>query len=309
MKDKLIEIILWLGFVATACVFVGPSFIDSLYNIRQVQTIGSYSEEVDHMDRLDIELAFERAEAYNETVAAAQAVSSFYYQGAEATDPEYESILMMGSSSNIMGYIEVPSADIYLPIAHGTDTETLQSEAGHMYGTSLPVGGDSTHAVIAGHTGLKSADLFTHLTKTQEGDVFYVHVLDEIHEYTVDQIVVVLPEEEDPYLQVVTGEDYVSLYTCTPYGINDHRLIVRGRRSGTIENAAQSGGALRHERINREAIIHTILFAGIPVIVFIAGGLYIFLPRKKKKKNGTATQEDQDACEQSQPSHKEEENQ
>lgn len=279
MKDRIIEIILWLGFVAATCVLVGPSFIDSMYSIEQAQSIASYIRDAEEMDVEDAQAMFDRARTYNREIAARQLESAFTYLGPDLTDEEYDSLLMLGSEGNIMCYVEVPSADIYLPVAHGTDTHTLIYEAGHMYGTSLPTGGPSTHAVIAGHTGLKSADLFTHLTDTKEGDVFYIHVLGEIHEYTVDRIKVVLPEDEDPYLQVEEGGDYVTLYTCTPYGVNDHRLLVRGYRSGDVEVGGEGGEGIQQKRMNKMAILKAVLFAAIPLLVLIIGGVLVF--RKK----------------------------
>lgn len=287
LKDKIIEIILWLGFVAATCILTGPSFLDSLYNIRQVNAIGTYTSDINALDEIEIEDIRIAVEDYNEKIVARQADTPFYYQGEHVSDEEYDRLLTLGNEKNIMGYVEVPSANIYLPIAHGTNTKMLTYEAGHMYGTSIPIGGPSTHAVIAAHTGLKSADLFTHLTDTAVGDVFYIHILNEILEYTVDQIEVVLPEDEDPYLQIVPEEDYVTLYTCTPYGVNDHRLLVRGTRTGTVINANEAGGALQQQRMNRRALLHTVLFGAIPVLVLFAGGFIVF---KKKKDDPGSTE-------------------
>ena len=139
---------------------------------------------------------------------------------------DYETLLAVAES---IAYIEIPKINVYLPIYHGMDDEVLQKGIGHMEGSSLPVGGISTHSVLAGHTGLPSANLFTDLDQLKTGDYFYIHALDKVLAYKIDQIVAVLPYETQ-YTQIVEGEDYITLVTCTPYGINSHRLLVRGTR-------------------------------------------------------------------------------
>jgi sortase A len=163
-----------------------------------------------------------------------------------------------------MGYIEIPGISVYLPIYHGTDDAVLQVGAGHIEGSSFPVGGESTHSVLSGHRGLKSAKLFTDIDQLTEGDVFMLHVLNETLTYQVDQIRIVLPEELDD-LKIETGEDYCTLITCTPYGVNTHRLLVRGHR---IENT-ETTGVITSEAVQVNKVIVYIAFGTIILLIYI----------------------------------------
>ncbi len=187
--------------------------------------IKTYDEAVATMSTEALATARQAAQAYNEALAAL---------GSEAalTDPErlsaYEDTLDV-TGTGIMGYIQIDKLGVNLPIYHGTSTSVLQQAAGHLEGTSLPIGGSSTHAVISAHRGLPTATLFTHLDQLEEGDTFTITVLGEVLTYQVDQILVVLPTNTEP-LYIEEDADYVTLLTCTPYGINTHRLLVRGVR-------------------------------------------------------------------------------
>ena len=179
-----------------------------------------------------------------------------------------------------MGYIELPSIDCSLPIYHGTEESVLQIAIGHLEWSSLPVGGESTHCVLSGHRGLPSAKLFTNLDKLQEGDVFLLRVLDEVLTYEVDQILIVEPQEIAA-LQITEGEDLCTLVTCTPYGINTHRLLVRGHR---IENAPEA----RLVRVTADAVqIEPLLVAPIvalPMLLLLL--ILLLLPKRPKNDNG-----------------------
>ncbi len=223
------------GLPACICLAVSmelaawPSFTDSLANIRQTSELAGYEElygeKDDGMREREIEAAF----AYNRQIAEEQKRKTFEYRGDQATDAEYEALLSDGDGGT-MGYLSVPSIGIDLPIGHGTRSGDLEYRCGHMYGTSLPVGGTDTHAVIAAHTGLPAARLFSDLTELREHDEFFIRIAGETHAYRVETIRVILPEEEPAYLGIEAGRDLVTLYTCTPYGINDHRLLVTGGR-------------------------------------------------------------------------------
>lgn len=289
IRERIRKIVLWFGFTAVAIMLTIPQILNAYNGICQQNLIGGYQADVGELTDGELERMKQETEAYNEKVYEHQKEEAFTYHGENATDPEYEKLLCMDASSNVMGAVRVPSAAISLAIAHGTKSDDLRYEAGHMYGTSLPWGGENTHAVIAGHTGLRSVDLFTNLTKVKEGDKFYLDVLDEIHEYTVDRIDVVLPEEEDPYLQIEEGEDLVTLYTCTPYGINDHRLLVRGHRTGTEKQARGKGGMIESDRIHWDRWAVFALWLLIPAAVFILGMvLYIRACRKAGQQKKTA---------------------
>ena len=219
---------------------VMPSFLDAYAEMKQSILISSYSENFRTADAKEIEEARRTADAYNEKIRVQQQSSAFSYLPADPADKEYQDVLCGGDADNTMALLTIPEINVSLPVVHGTDEEQLKYEAGHMYGTSLPSGGTSTHCVIAAHTGLVNAKLFTDLVKLEEGDTFSITVLNEKHIYTIDRILVVFPEEEDTYLQVEDGFEFVTLYTCTPYGVNDHRLLVRGIRTGneTIEEGS-----------------------------------------------------------------------
>lgn len=178
-----------------------------------------------------------------------------------------------------MAYIEIPKIKVSLPIYHGVDEGILQIATGHIAGTSLPVGGKSSHCVISGHRGLPSARLFTDLDKMTKGDVFMVHVLDKTLTYEVDQIRVVLPDNISD-LKIEDGQDLFTLVTCTPYGVNTHRLLVRGHRIANIDSASEAADAVRVDTLVVASVI------AIPVLVMLIIGLFIRTGNKKKHKKG-----------------------
>lgn len=205
---------------------IGADLLNKIYNQNLINaynnTMVSYSDD-------DIASIKQKIIEYNQTIYQEQQTSAFRYRGPSATDDVYKSL---PTASNEIGSVRIPSINVNVSFAHGTSEASLQSEAGHLYGTSLPIDGENVHAVIAAHSALSTASLFTDLTKVKEGDKFYVTVLNTEYEYTVDQIKVVLPEDDYQYEQVEEGKNYVTLYTCTPYGINTHRLLVRGELTG-----------------------------------------------------------------------------
>ena len=176
------------------------------------------------------------AEKYNEQIKQESVPDAFSVRDGE-TDSTYESLLNL-NGDGMMGYVEIPVIDVSIPIYHYTTDETLEKGAGHLFGSSLPVGGESTHAILSAHRGLPSAKLFTDLNLVEKGDVFYLHILDKTLAYEVDQIQTVLPEETDS-LAITEGKDYVTLVTCTPYAVNTHRILVRGHRT-TVKAAKEA---------------------------------------------------------------------
>lgn len=185
----------------------------------------------------DLERMLAKCITYNKEIAEQQKSESFKYQGANASDTEYQSLPVPDSAT--IGYVYIPKLGLDLPIMHGTAESSLQNSTGHLYGTSLPVEGDSVHSVIAGHSALASAELFTHIDELEEGDEFYITVLNRRYKYVVDHTTVCLPQDDWQYEQVEDGENMVSLYTCTPYGINSHRLLVAGKltEAETVERS------------------------------------------------------------------------
>ena len=278
MKKKgnhLITILLVLIFLLGLSLLLYPAVSDYWNSKHQTRAIAVYSEEVSGLDEDQYQALWEAASAYNASLLERDNA----YLLTEEQKAAYEQLLNV-SGLGIMGYIEIPSIDCSLPIYHGTEESVLQIAIGHLEWTSLPVGGESTHCVLSGHRGLPSAKLFTNLDKLQEGDVFLLRVLDEVLTYEVDQILIVEPQETGA-LRIVEGEDYCTLVTCTPYGINTHRLLVRGHR---IENAPEA----RLVRVTADAVqIEPLLVAPIvalPMLLVLL--ILLLLPKRTKNDNG-----------------------
>lgn len=231
IKKNLSSIILVLIFVIGLSLLLYPSFSDYWNSFHQSRAIASYAEAVTTIDDTDYEKMWAEAQDYN--AALVQKQNRWVLSDEECE--EYEQILNIGGTG-IIGYIEIPSIKVSLPIYHGVDEAVLQIAVGHIEGSSLPVGGESTHCVLSGHRGLPSAKLFTNLDEMEEGDLFMIRVLDETLTYEVDQIRIVEPEDLSA-LEIEEGKDLCTLVTCTPYGINSHRLLVRGHRVENMENA------------------------------------------------------------------------
>ena len=278
MKKKgnhLITILLVLIFLLGLSLLLYPAVSDYWNSQHQTRAIAVYSEEVSGLDEDQYQALWEAAAAYNASLLERDNA----YLLTEEQKAAYEQLLNV-SGLGIMGYIEIPSIDCSLPIYHGTEESVLQIAIGHLEWTSLPVGGESTHCVLSGHRGLPSAKLFTNLDKLQEGDVFLLRVLDEVLTYEVDQILIVEPQETGA-LRIVEGEDLCTLVTCTPYGINTHRLLVRGHR---IENAPEA----RLVRVTADAVqIEPLLVAPIvalPMLLMLL--ILLLLPKRPKNDNG-----------------------
>jgi sortase A len=235
MKKKATKIIVVLIFLAGLSLLLYPFIANQWNTYRQSRLISSYNEAVADKEAegsIDYESEWERARAYNEALLPSILPDSFAIaEAAEEDDPQHQEYLscLDLAGDGMMGRVEIPKINVDLPIYHTTDESVLEQAAGHLEGSSLPVGGESTHAVISAHRGLPSASLFTDLDELKEGDHFLIHVLDEVLCYQVDQVSTVEPEETES-LSVVEGEDLVTLMTCTPYGVNSHRLLVRGHR-------------------------------------------------------------------------------
>lgn len=236
MKRKISGIFFALLFLTGLGVLLYPTISDAWNAYRQNMLITDYEEAVAILaqDQETYDDIWAQARAYNKSLW--EKPDRFFMT--EEEKAEYESLLNI-SGNGVMAYVEIPSIKCSLPIYHGTDERVLQTAVGHLEGTSLPVGGAGTHCVLSGHRGLPSAKLFTNLDQLEEGDIFLIKVLNETLTYEVDQIRTVLPEEMEE-LGLAEGKDYCTLVTCTPYGVNSHRLLVRGSR---IENLEESSGS------------------------------------------------------------------
>lgn len=222
MRRKLSTILFVIVFLAGLSLLLYPTVSDYWNSFHQSRAIASYVDAVDNTDEQKLEEMRQAAEAYNERLLSKQD----RYDMSDSDRAEYESLLDV-SGTGVMGYVEIPSINVSLPIYHGTDNTILQIGVGHIEGTSLPVGGASTHCAVSGHRGLTSSKLFTDIDQMAEGDTFKLYVLGETLTYDVDQIRIVLPDELND-LKIEEGQDYCTLITCTPYGVNSHRLLIRG---------------------------------------------------------------------------------
>lgn len=233
MNKKIRIIICVLIFLTGLSVMLYPCVSEYVHQRHQVGVIDDYREKTDKMSDERLREMKAAARQYNLHLADKSTDNRAFNP---VSDEEYWDLLNV--SDDVMAYINIPKCDISLPIRHDCTEEVLQKSAGHIPGTSLPIGGESTHAVITAHRGLPSAKLFTNIDRLMIGDLFYIHVADETLAYETDQIKVVLPENSED-LRIVQGEDYVTLVTCTPYGINTHRLLVRGHRTEYVPEAEE----------------------------------------------------------------------
>lgn len=237
MRQKIIPILIMLfGFALLSYPFIS----NYMFEKSAGSTIKFYEKQAKTYDQKQKEQAFRKAEEYNKDLikSVVQLTDPFKVKKSNGETLIYNNILNI-DHSGVMGYLEIPCISVNLPIYHGTDAEILERGVGHLAASSIPVGGKSTHSVLTGHTGLSSAKLFTDLTEMKKEDLFFIHVLDRTLAYKVDQISVVRPEDTRK-LQIVKGKDYVTLVTCTPYGVNDHRLLVRGVRTKYVKKQRSS---------------------------------------------------------------------
>lgn len=258
-----------------------PIVSNMLYERNATQVVESYDDTVKEMDQEEIDAAKEAVRKYNEQLQSA-IVQDENGEGQQAGD-SYVDMTGVGES---IGYITIPKIDLELPIYEGSSAEVLQKGIGHMEQSSYPIGGEGTHSVLTGHRGLPDAELFTHLDEMEEGDCFYLHVLDEILAYRVDQIKVVEPNETGD-LDIIAGEDYCTLVTCTPYSINTHRLLVRGVRTeynGELESDVQyqelQTGTVARRLID---VLPWILVVGVGALGTEGVLFWLVLRRKKKR--------------------------
>ena len=274
MRKNLSTIILILIFLVGLSVMLYPSVSDAVNRKHQSRAVASYAEEVEQLSDADYQTYFDAADAYNRQLNTTP--NAFYKPDLVSG---YAHMLDI-SGTGIMGYITIPKISVELPIYHGTDEGVLQVAAGHLEGSSLPVGGAGTHAVISAHRGLPSAKLFTNLDELEVGDRFTITVLNRVLTYEVDQISIVLPTEIDQLLPT-EGMDYVTLMTCTPYGINTHRLLVRGKRVETTESQ-------KHIRVAADAFrIEPIIVApilAIPMLLAALVGVLVAPHLRKRSK-------------------------
>ena len=293
MKKTAYRILVVIIFLAGLSLLLYPFVANKWNTYRQSRLISSYEEVVSEKTEagaIDYEAEWLKAQQYNDELMPMILPDSFAIAEAEGEDEEYMAALNL-AGDGIMGTVEIPKIGITLPIYHTTEEEVLERAAGHLEGSSLPIGGENTHAVISAHRGLPSAALFTDLDQLETGDHFLIHVLDETLCYEVDQILTVEPDDTSA-LQVEDGEDLVTLLTCTPYGVNSHRLLVRGHRVPYEETVvAEEETPLAAVSLHTNYLLWVFVGLGVTVLFILALFLFDRRARKKRQKEREETEQ------------------
>ena len=287
MRKKIFNILFGLMFLIGFLVLAYPTIADQWNTFRQQRLISNYDTVLEEMEPEDLSGEWEAAIAYNNTFAQNDIYGDVFGTGdMELEDTEYWKVLNI-AGDGVMGYLTIPKIHVELSIYHGTSDEVLETGVGHMNGTKLPIGGEGTHSVLSAHRGLPSAKLFTDIDQLGPGDRFYIHVLDEDLAYEVDQILPMVDKDDmdtlTEALQVVEGEDLVTLFTCTPYGVNTHRLLVRGHRvpyDGELEKSETPVDTMV-ESIQNYYMLYLLLGLAVTILVILLMRKY-FVPRKKQ---------------------------
>ena len=268
VKKNFSTIILVIMFVLGLSLLLYPTISDLYNSYHSTHVISNYGNEVSRLSRDDYDQMLQEAIQYNKDLSS----DPYRWYLTDQEKEKYNSLLDI-NDNGLMGYINIPVINVTYPIYHGTSEVVLQTGIGHIEGSSLPVGGESTHSIISGHRGLPSARLFTDIDQLAEGDLFTITTLNEILTYEVDQIRIVLPQELTS-LEIEEGKDYCTLVTCTPYGINTHRLLVRGSRIATLDDARVGFDALL---IDEEVVA---LFIGSSVLLTMFISFMLFYKKK-----------------------------
>ena len=290
MKKKIPGIIFGLMFLIGFGILVYPTVADQWNTYRQSRLISSYERTISDMEPEDFTAEWEKAQAFNDTLTQNSIYGDvFGEEDQELEDTDYWQVLNVGGDG-VMGYLSIPKINIKLSIYHGTSDEVLQTGVGHLNGTKLPIGGENTHSVLAAHRGLPSARLFTDIDQLEKGDMFYIHVLDETLAYQVDQILDMVDKDDhetlEKALQIEEGEDQVTLFTCTPYGVNSHRLLVRGTRvpyTGEEEVASTPVDTML-EAVQNYYMLYLILGLAITLLIILLMRFLMGSGRKKGRK-------------------------
>lgn len=275
MKKDWSNIILVMILIAGICLMAYPTFSDYWNSFHQTQAIAAYADQVSDMTEEEYEVILDKAAAYNQKLAKTGIIWNLSDEG----KAEYTETLDI-TGTGIMGYLSIEKINCNLPIYHGTSEGALQVAVGHIEGTSLPVGGEGSHCVLSGHRGLPTAKLFTDLDQMEIGDTFELHVLSETYTYAVDNILITEPDNVGT-LKIEEGEDYCTLVTCTPYGVNTHRLLVRGRRisnESTVNMAHVTADGLQIESVIIAPLV------AIPVLLILL--IWMLIETRQRKKGG-----------------------
>lgn len=279
-KITIKDIIRLLVLLVAFAVLLYPTYSRYLNQKNGSKVVSEYDEKSVKLSHAEKEQMLADARAYNQEMLGNIDLIDPFSQTEPEVDERYESLLNV-EGSGMMGYVKIPKINVELPIYHGTSESVLQAGVGHFQGTSLPVGGDSTHTVLTGHRGLPDKTLFTNMDKMEVGDIFYIKVLDATLAYEVDQILTVLPEDTEA-LSIVPGQDYATLVTCTPFAINTHRLLVRGHRIPYEEaNKKEPDTEIKPElSFTTKVLIVTI----IVIFIGLVGAIIYYIRDRKRRK-------------------------
>lgn len=290
MKKKIPGILFGLLFLIGFGILVYPTVADQWNTYRQSRLISSYERTVEEMEPEDFSAEWEKARAFNDTLTQNSIYGDvFGEEDQELEDTDYWKVLNVGKDG-VMGYLSIPKINIKLSIYHGTADDVLQTGVGHLNGTKLPIGGESTHSVLAAHRGLPSARLFTDIGQMKKGDKFYIHILDETLAYQVDQILDMVDKDDtetlEKALQIEEGKDQVTLFTCTPYGVNSHRLLVRGTRVPYEGEEEISGTPVDTmlEAVQNYYMLYLILGLSVTLLIILLLK-FLLRPGKKNRKS------------------------
>lgn len=290
MNKKISKIVFVLIFLVGLSLLLYPYVSQKWNTYRDSKLITSYEQVIQEKEKqINYSAEWERARAYNKALFEKNDPDAFKNaEKAETPDEEYLSCLDL-AGDGMMGFIEIPKISVKLSLYHTIDESVLEKSVGHLEGSSLPVGGENTHAVVSAHRGLPGARLFTDLDQLQEGEHFLLHILDEVLCYEIDQILVVEPTEIDALLPV-EGQDYVTLFTCTPYGVNSHRLLVRGHRVEYVEEVVQEEEPAMIETTAASARWEVVLL-GLAIVAVSVAGMIIKEKNMKKQKTEDSPKE------------------
>ena len=281
LKEKLSFLIFVIMIILGIAIILYPVISNHLSKINYQEIINNYDFTVAKQKNSYNEQLVNEARKYNSSLTSLNITDVFQNQIGQSSS-EYFSVLNV-DNNGMMGYISIPKIDVKIPIYHGTSSDILQKGVGHLEGSSIPIGGENTHTVLSAHRGLPSSRLFTDLDQLKVGDTFYIHILDEVLAYRVNQVLVVEPSDID-FLQIVKGKDYVTLVTCTPYAINTHRLLVRGER---IEYSAQEEEsiAINKKMSIADIVLYTCLIFAVLLIISSIISITHYQKRKVIDKN------------------------
>lgn len=289
---KIIMVFMVAGFLIGLSIVLYPLISNAWNTRREERLFQEYVEQNAMESTVDYALEWDKAQNYNNGLQPIILPDSFVTAVTPYTDDTVYASCLNVSGDGLMGYISIPKIDVKVPVYHSTEEEILEKGAGHLHGSSLPVGGESTHAVLAAHRGLPSASLFTDLDQLKEGDQFYLYILDDILAYEVDRIQVVEPEQTDA-LCVERGKDQVTLLTCTPYGINSHRLLVRGSRVPYDEQEAEEQSRQKVKGMNTNYLFWVLIGIGSSGLFMLMIYLIKVLIRRQRRRRNEKNQKEE----------------